>query len=143
MTDNTNDDDSNVTVIEENGNWRWKLYVKNGEVTASKAIKYDGVLKFTTEDVYVPRTANSQSGLDIEEVVANYVPHTETPQADLIEAVRMALNGEWGMECQQCGETHTDWSYRGKAPVDSLHHSGQVKIWECDRCGNSEEVAVA
>lgn len=78
-------------VIEEHGNWGWKLFVRDGEVTASKAIKYDGVLTFTTENKYIPRGRNSQANLSATEVIDRFESHTETSWGALHAAVTDAL----------------------------------------------------
>lgn len=83
-----------TTVIEENGDWGWKLFVRDGEVTASKAIKYDGVLTYTTEDKYIPRGRNSQANLSVTEVIDRFEGHTDTPWASLRARVGDALAEE-------------------------------------------------
>lgn len=82
-----------TVVIEENGNWGWKLYVSDGEVTASKAIKYDGVLTYTTEDKYIPRRRNSQANLPATEVIDRFDSHSERSWDSLYAAVDDALGG--------------------------------------------------
>lgn len=87
----TQGDGDTVVVIEENGNWGWKLFVRDGEVTASKAIKYDGVLTYTTEAKYVPRGRNSLANLNPTEVIDRYESHTEASWGALYAAVDEAL----------------------------------------------------
>jgi hypothetical protein len=91
--------------IEENGNWGWKLFVRDGEVTASKAIKYDGVLTYTTEDKYVPRGRNSQANLNPTEVIDRYESHTDASWGTLYAAVDEALQ-QFGCSID-CSETRT------------------------------------
>lgn len=40
-----------------------------------------------------------------------------------------------GMECHECGDTHTDWSKDGEYAVDDGHHAGIIERWECGHCG--------
>jgi len=91
MTGADSRSDADSIVIEDNGRWGWKLFVRGGEVTASKAIKHDGVLSYTTEDRYVPRGRNSQAGLDTTEVIDRYESHTDASWAELRAAVDEAL----------------------------------------------------
>jgi len=91
MGQTTTQKDGDTIVIEENGNWRWKLFVRDGEVIASKAIKYDGALTYTTEDKYVPRGRNSQANLSPTEVIDRYEGHTDTSWGSLYASVDDAL----------------------------------------------------
>lgn len=45
-----------------------------------------------------------------------------------------------GMECPECGESHNDWEKDGQHAVNSKHHSGTIKRYECGNCGNIVEV---
>lgn len=46
-----------------------------------------------------------------------------------------------GMECTDCGRTHTDWSKDGRHAVSGDHHTGIIHRYECGHCGGITEVA--
>jgi len=45
--------------------------------------------------------------------------------------------------CHECGERHTDWTQTASRVVDGAYHSGVVRHYECERCGNTMVVATA
>lgn len=44
-----------------------------------------------------------------------------------------------GMQCPDCGETHTEWAEDGQHTVDGPYHAGIIQRWECGRCGGIVE----
>lgn len=76
--------------IEDRGKWNWSLSVTpEGVVRAAKAIRYDGVVSYSTADRPSKPRRRSQHRLDIETVVERYHRHSETEMAEQELRVRV------------------------------------------------------
>ena len=76
-------------VLIDRGEWDWTLSVEDGELTASKAIPHDGVLRYTTRDEHYSRRQNSEGGLSVDEVVDRLVAEG-IPRARIENALEVA-----------------------------------------------------
>lgn len=46
------------------------------------------------------------------------------------------------LECESCGDSHTDWQKTGTAAIGGPddHHSGLADVVKCGKCGNKQRV---
>ncbi|WP_049923920.1 hypothetical protein [Halopiger djelfimassiliensis] len=82
-------DQADKHVLIDRGEWDWTLSVEDGELTASKAIPHDGVLRYTTRDEHYSRRQNSEGGLPTSEVV-DLLVEDGIPRARLETALEFA-----------------------------------------------------
>ncbi|AFZ73756.1 hypothetical protein [Natronobacterium gregoryi] len=90
--DTANDEQPSRHVLLDRGDeWEWKLIAEDGELTASKAIPYDGVRYYTTKDENFGRQKNSVGRLSVEGVIDHLAGDSDIPRDDIeaaIETVR-------------------------------------------------------